>query len=412
MEEVVVSTKKLKELVRSVSAEDLRDLVLHLARTHPRVREECCSFLERAAPPAAEVAARAVLSLWDVLAADLGELDTYGGGDEEKEDRVAGFLDAVVTKLAEGEVARADRRVLLDNVLRYIASVRSMMEDSLYDLAYAACRDEEDRRHLAQCLVNLGQPWPLDHARRIYRELGDRDNYLALRALRMECGDDYYDLATFLWDRGEREQALRVARDGLERREGRLDGLRRFIGERALEAGDRPQYLELEFARATDPLTEASYRAFRKLCDREEWRVYEPRMLASLERADKQQRLAIHLARREYGLALPILSRMEYPCGWYDGGMVLQAATRLESRYPQEVLGFYKSGLGNLNSTATRKEYARNARIVMKIRHLWVDVLAQPDQWLVFARKVKAHNLSRRAFQEEFARVIPGWPEI
>lgn len=402
----------MQELVRLADAEDLQELVLHLAGVHPGVREECCSFLGSRMPTAGEAAARAVFSLWDELEPDLEELDTRGGGDEEQEDQVDYLLGQVIEKLAEGQVPREDRRALLDEVIPYIASGNSGMDDSLYDVAYAACYDDEDLRDLAGRLEALEKPWPLEHARRIYRRIGDRDKYLALRALKMEYGPDYYDLATFYWESGERERAITVAREGLGKGQGRLDELRQFLAERALEAGDRAGYLELQFAQATESLTEAGYRAFRELCSHEEWREYEPRVLAVLEQVPAERRLMIHLVRKEYDLAVGILARMRYPREGYGEGSLLRAAAQLETRYPEQVLAFYMTGLGSLNSSGTRKEYARNARVVLKLRHMWVDVLGQPNKWQAFAQEVKAQNQNRPAFHEEFACVIPDWREM
>ena len=127
--------ERLQELVRLADAEDLQELVLHLAGMHPGVREECCSFLGSRMPTAGEAAARAVFSLWDELEPDLEELDTRGGGDEEQEDQVDYLLGQVIEKLAEGQVPREDRRALLDEVIPYIASGNSGMDDSLYDVA-------------------------------------------------------------------------------------------------------------------------------------------------------------------------------------------------------------------------------------------------------------------------------------
>jgi len=404
--------RELEELVRSAEADDLRCLVLRLAGTHPEIGEECCSFLAPRVPTKEEAAARAVFSLWDELEADLEELDARGGGDEEQEDRVAGLLVEVAGKLKEGLVPREDRRALLDEVMPYIASANSGMEDDLYHVAYAACYDDEDLRDLAERLVALNQLWPRDHARRIYRRIGDREKYLALRALDMKYGSDYYDLATFYWESGERDRAIQVAREGLENGQGRLDELRQFLAQRALEAGDRAEYLELQFAQATGPLTEESYRAFRKLCSDAEWEVYEPRVLAALERLHPEQRLPIHLLREEYDLAVGILAGMRYPREGYHGYFALRAAEQLETRYPDQVLAFYMTGLGPLGLTASRKEYARNAQVALRLRHMWVDVLRQPEKWRAFAKKVKEENQHRPAFQEEFARVIPDWKDI
>jgi len=132
------------------------------------------------------------------------------------------------------------------------------MDDALYDVAYAACRDDEDLRDLAERFEALGQDWPIDHARRIYRRLGDREKYLRLRLRRMQYGADYQDLATFYWEQGERQQALQVAREGLKKAEGRMDELRTFLAGRAKAAGDRQGYMELQLAQATEHLTLAS----------------------------------------------------------------------------------------------------------------------------------------------------------
>ena len=59
-----------------------------------------------------------------------------------------------------------------------------------------------------------------------------------------------------------------------------------------------------------------------------------------------------------------------------------------------------------------RKEYARKAQVMAKVRRLFVEVLRDKDQWHAFATRVKQDNIKRPAFQEEFAKVVPGWREL
>lgn len=191
----------LAALVQEADAKMLRELVQKLAANRPEIRRECFVFLkQRVSLDSAmktETEAEIAFSLWNELEPDLAELDEYGGGPDETEESVGELLYELSQRLKEGEVPRDERRALIDEVIPYIRSGNAGMDDALYEVAYAACADEEDWRYLAHQLEALGRDWPVDHARRIYRRIGDRAKYLALRAHRMEYGADYHDLATF-----------------------------------------------------------------------------------------------------------------------------------------------------------------------------------------------------------------------
>ena len=405
------ATSRLTELVRAADAAVLGQLVERLTGTRPDVRRECLGFLQKRVVLASQsdTEAAVLFALWEELEPDLAELDEYGGGDHDTEDHVGELLYELSTKLKRTRIAGDDRRSLLEEVLPYIRSGNAGMDDALYDVAYAACRDNEDLRYFAQRLEKLGKDWPLDHARRIYRKIGDREKYLALRSRRMEYGADYHDLATFYWEQGNREQALAVAREGMRKGKGRMDELRAFLAERAKISGDRQGYLELQFEQATEGLTLASYQFFRKLCRAEEWRVFESRMVAATARAWPEERLKIYMHRREYDQAVRILSTMPYPDSRYGGDDPLKIAAQLEEGYPDQVLAFYMSGLGNLNQNAQRETYAHKARVAQKVHHMWLDMLKRPDKWQAWAKRIKTLNSKRPAFQEEFAKVVPDW---
>lgn len=101
-----------------------------------------------------------------------------------------------------------------------------------------------------------------------------------------------------------------------------------------------------------------------------------------------------------------------YPVSGWDDGEKIQTAKKLEKHFPQDILNYYLSGLGNLNSNAPRREYARKAKVMTKVRHLLVEVVGDQGRWKNFAIKVKRDNIKRPAFQEEFARMLPDWQEL
>ena len=406
----------LIDLLEAAKPEALITLIAELAEDRPDVRRECFDYLKRhvSLTPAQKTRSEGeiVMALWWELYPDLEELDDCGGGDYGTEDHVADLLDEIRKKLVNSKIEEQVRRDLLDEVLPFIKSGNAGLEDSLYDLAYATCCRDEDWRHLAQMLEAMNKEWPTDHARRIYRKLGDRAKYLELRHKKLVYGGDYHDLATFYWDEGNRKEALSVAEEGKKNGQGRMDELRKFLSDRAREGGDREQYLALQFEQATDHLTLAKYTAFKKTCTAEEWTIHEPKILERLDKAWSSESLKIRMQRKEYDQAVAILLKEKYPRYAWDSGDELKIAKQLEECFPEQILTYYLSGLGNLNSNATRKEYTERAKVMLKVRHMLMDVIKDESRWKIFAGKVKRENLRRPAFQEEFGRVITGWREL
>ena len=406
----------LNNLLASAGPEILRDLVSSLAFQNPEVRHTCFEYLKAhtslSTTQKQTSDGEVVLALWEELYPDLEEMDDCGGGDDHVVDHVGDLLGQIREKLTDGNVSHEVRRELLEEVLPFIKSGNAGLDDELYDTAYAACREEAEWRWLACSFEAMKQDWPLDHARRIYRRLGDREKYLELRRLKMVYGLDYHDLAQFYREEGNREQALAVAEEGLKKGQGRMDELRQFLAGHALESGDRERYLDLQFAQAVASLTLESYKTFEKICDPSEWNRFEPGILAKLESAWGQEKLKILMYRREYEKAVAVLTKGRHLLQAWDGSEELEVARQLERLFPEEILRYYITGLGNLNVNATRKEYAHKAKVMAKIRRVYLDILKSEKRWRDFAGKIKRENLRRPALQEEFARAMPGWGEL
>lgn len=409
------SFQGLGDLIVAAEADVLRDLLRGLTISHPEIVPHCLDFLtarlELDASDKADAAALAVFALWEDVESNLAELNSYGGGPDEQVQSVAEGLQDLSERVPQLE--RTDRRDLLDRVLPYIQSGNTGMDDPLYDLAFAACCDDEDLRHLAREFESLGSEYDNIRACEIYRKLHDRDDYLRVRARRMKYGLDYYDLVTFHEENGDHAKAVEVAREGIAKATGRMDELRAFYAGELKRLGDREGYLDLEFTKLSEGPTPKTYEAFKSLCSPEEWTRFEPQFLAALARTRAETQLELRMARKEYDEAIALLAKLRY--GWYAQWVpdsVVQAAHALEQRFPDQVLAFYQTGIGSLDDSAPRGEYARRAAVVAKLRHMWVDVLKTPEEWLRFARHVKTQNVRRPAMQEEFSKVIREWRDL
>jgi len=406
----------LAALMKTATKEKLVDLLVLVASSRPTVRHECLDYLTRHAALShnqkKQSEGEKLLALWAELAPDLDELDAYGGGNYDADFHVSSLLQEITQALSRKKTEAAYRQQLLDKVLPYIESGNAGLDDDLYDVAYAACYTDDDWRALAEAFETMGGDWKLDHARRIYRRLGNREKYLELHQRKLATGTDYFDLADFHWKAGERQKAMEVAEKGLLHGKGRMDELRQFVANRAKSAGNRERYLALQFDQTIDHLTCDKYKAFRKLCTAAEWKRYEAKILAQLGNAWDTEQLRIRMHRKEDEEAVAVLTRSRYPLYAWDSAYELQTARRLEGRYPEAILKYYLSGLGNLKTNAPRKEYTRKAQVMSKVHHVLVDVLRDAPRWRDFAIKVKQDNIKRPAFQEEFAKAVPGWQAL
>ncbi|WP_456380476.1 hypothetical protein [Thiolapillus sp.] len=182
----------LPALLDTASKAKLVDLLVRVASTHPAVRCECLDYLNRhtALSPSRKKQAEGekLLALWAELAPDLDELDAYGGGNYDANIHVSSLLQEIAQALSRKRIDAGYRQKLLDNALPYIESGNAGLDDDLYDLAYAACYTKDDWRALAEAFETMGGDWNIDHARRIYRRLGDREKYLELRQRKLATG--------------------------------------------------------------------------------------------------------------------------------------------------------------------------------------------------------------------------------
>jgi len=230
------AAQPLEQLIEAADPAVLSQLIQQLAASGSSVRRQCLEFLQKHVTVTSERNTRAdveaVFSIWDELEPDLADLNEYGGGPDEIVDHVAGLRYDLAQKLKQCAIPRDDRCELLDYVMPFISRGNSGLEDPLHEVAYALCQDDEDWRQFAIRLEKSRRDALLNHSRRIYRNLGDRDKYLALRSRCMEYGADYFDLASFYWEQGDRDKAIEIAREGLQKAKGRMDELQAFVTKR------------------------------------------------------------------------------------------------------------------------------------------------------------------------------------
>jgi hypothetical protein len=119
---VVIKHKQddpLSALLETAPKAKLVDLIVRVASSRPDVRRECLDYLNRhtALSPSRKKQSEGekLLALWAELAADLDELDAYGGGDYDADIHVSSLLQEIAQALSQKKIDSDYRQKLLDN---------------------------------------------------------------------------------------------------------------------------------------------------------------------------------------------------------------------------------------------------------------------------------------------------------
>ena len=346
---------------------------------------------------------------WDKLKWKLKKIEEYGYDfdyDEAESLEIEDKFNEIINELEKKEASKESRKEFIDEALSYI---NSDFDYRIMDVIYAACYDKDELYYFAE---NIRSNSP-EMAMKIYKQLSEKEEYLKLRLDNLESSSDYYNLVQFYEENNEPQKAIKTAYEGLQKVQYHKGDLQEYLAEKALNSNNREEYLKLKFDKYTDRLTLQDYKSFENICNKKEWQQYESKIISKVEKLHSSNKLLIYMHRKEFEKAANTL--LENNLGYNNfnsGSIIFSVADQLKTKYPEKVLQFYLNSTGDLDSAKDRKVYANQALIVLKIRDIWVNVLKTPEKWLNFARNVKYKNKNRKAFQEEFRKVISEWNDI
>ncbi len=408
--------EKLESLLDKADAQILKQIIVNLTFKSKDNYRKCLDIIEDSMPledeEKAECSSEKFMTIWNEVKWEIKKIEEYGykgDYDEEESLEIESKLNEIKEELEKGKAIKKIREEFINDALTYIDTDFGC---EILDTIHAACYDKNELRFLAEEI----QDSHAYKAMRIYKELADREKYLELRLKNLEDGSDYFDLVKFYKQNGEPDKAITTAYKGLEEGKGNLTTLRMFLSEIAQNSGNREEYLRLQFEETITWLNLEKYKAFKEICSEDEWKHFEPKFLVAVDKISDNEKIRILLERQEYKKALNLLlSGVDTHYKHYtpDTNTVsFNAAEKLETMYPKEIVKFYIDYLGDTNSAKDRKRYAAQAKIAVKIKNTYENNLKTPEKWNEFARNIKCKNKNKPAFQQEFSKVIKNWKEI
>lgn len=389
----------LDKLLKNTDRDELVMLISVLSSYSRSGEQWLMDWLERnAAGNAVLLAETKILVQWDTAVDIIGDAE-YGRNYRENEIFVS--LQIIADICSETDLPWDFRSGVLMQMVQVIRE-GSDYADSVAETAYALCRTDEEKLYYAHMLPE-NDPNISKAAIQIYRECGDEENYLRLRTMHLQYGDEYAEIAEFYRSRGEYTKAASVAEKGVRECSGAAEKLYEWIAAFYMERGEKEKLravYDTAVRRKNDvfAIAEIMYRysstyeekreyvmqAFRE-CSFYDCRHWYDECCKVLNEADyKRREELLHdiLRNKNYDAYLElrieeggtdeVLRALQkaYRSVFRNTDKEHQLTAKIADIYPEEVCDMYLSECTRLCSTSNSKHYQWTVDILCQIRDI------------------------------------------
>lgn len=414
-----MDNKTINRLIGKFDKKQLQELIKYIVSANDSAKELLLDYCQKKESDAkadnhALIIESKIQQYWKKAAEIVEEFDMYGGGPETDEDDAYAALEKMAKLLEDNEVSWIVRKEILDEMLGFVASDNSGFTDYLMDVAFIMCTNKQENIYLADFLVKNANSYYRRLAADIYLENGEDQKYIESKKVNLEYASDYLELAAYYKKHNDKETALKIVLEGLDKADGRLDGiyeyLFRYYEKNENEAALKKLYEQSKKRnRDQDTITILMYQHYQKkgdygkqkemllkllsCCDirelyklyqkcrqelsEEDFRKEEPAILNTIKKRGLSIYFDILIDKGETKEVIEYITQHQQYRGW---GLDQEHyfSKRLSGEYPREIVDMYWKEAAFYVSLGKEKNYyhavgvLKEIRIIMK-RNKWTD---------------------------------------
>jgi len=441
----------LNDKIKSLEKEDLCELVDNLISKDSQIRMFILEWLnsrnnetkndEIEPLPDEETGINDELlwEYWENAKDIISEFNQYGGGSEEQEDDVYGWLECITQLIETGNISSHAKNSFLDDAFVEYHKNNSGFEDSLMDLFFEICETEEEWKHLVSKLEKMSSRYEQNLIANIYKDcLQDEQSYLQKRFNMLEYGSDYWDLTQYYYSKGRYNEAVETAMDGISRGEGRLSDLYEFLFDYYAEQGNEAEleklagialtkqsdakmvldrlfvyYKDINYTKAKDAMLLSyncqktkkhfeEYQRMQSFLSKNDWDLIENQIIEEAKKDNLRDYMRICLHK---GLNIEVLKIINEPPKNQWSGYIIrdfdEFALRLKDSFPHEIIEYNIRRAYSFIQNGNRGTYRSSTIYLKNARDIYVDMLNDPKSWEQRISKIRTEFKNRPAFIDE-----------
>lgn len=220
-----------KQLVGNMNQKELMEIICQMAQADSIAEQILLDYCQKNATRDNKnlILEKQLKKHWMNAYRIIEEANTYGGCSDSDEEEVYDEIEIIQKIIAENEISWNIRKDILDSMLEQIAYDNSSFTDVLVDIAKEFCHTNDELEYLADFLADKGSHYYKAYAASLYNKIGVDDKFLETKKANLEYGSDYLELADYYKNHGKKELALQTVWDGLDKCNGRLDEIYRYL---------------------------------------------------------------------------------------------------------------------------------------------------------------------------------------
>ena len=398
---------------------------------------------------------------WVIVDRTLEELNEYGMSDESLETLAIDTMELLAKSLNGDERSHRERQTIIAGLMNYYIYSNCGIVDAIYEAVELMCVEESDYRIVIQKLEdNLPrgsfQSYYKSMLANLYTQIGDTDSQLTVLESGLEYGTDYWLLASYWIERNEKEKALKVVKEGLDKANGRktelyeymqnhlrtqedIDGIFQLLkrkmedqnlnSRRNVENDSTYQYLLAHYDATYDYQGKVNllklrfshgevglslYKAAESILNPTDLPKFQKLIIQRLKKTIQENRSADPWLARNAKPETQILAEIYAYKDDRDNLMkVISEDIALLSRYESKLLAHnpdiylkqYANVVNRLIEQRGRENYRTTVGYLKTIKHIHQTVLNTPPEWEKYIENLQENNKTLRALQQEMRRI-------
>lgn len=407
-----MDSETIKRLIEKFDKKQLQELVLYIVNKNAFAEETLLDYCHKKDSETRTANHTLIIESkmrkhWNNASKIIGEFDMYGGGPESEEEEAYNELEAMVKVFEENdEVSWLVRKEILDQMLYYVASDNSGFTDYLMDIAFMMCKSKQENIYLADFLIENANSYYRGIASRIYLQNGEEQKFIKSKSANLKYGSDYLELASYYSKHNDKRKALEIVTEGLNKADGRLDGIYEYLfryyeknnDELALEKlyakaekrkrdlgtitslmyqyySEKGNYTQKKetflklFSCCTDSSLYEMYNKSKTELTMDDFSKEEPGILKMIKKRNLQVYFDILIDKNETKEVMEYITKHQQYRDWgIDQGHYF--SKRLSDEYPREIVQMYWKEIASYVGLGKRENYAHAVGVLKEVKSI------------------------------------------